>query len=303
MNKIPVVFTFDKRIIPAAAIAVKSLIDCAKAETQYDIYVYHPDLSEKTIADFSALLGNSRHQITFTYIDKSRFKDAPVSKGSWREIVYYRILIPEFLPQYDKVIYSDVDVLFKDDMSEVYDADLTGCDWGGVAAELNTPQAIGHRYFPENTHKLIFWSGFMVLNTKYMRENNFVSRCFEVIKNVGDRLKFFDLDTINIASHEIKPLPFKYVTLQSRFYFGLRDIPEYIHLKEVYSDEELLSARNAPAIIHYAGFPGKPWRLKLPPADYRKYMDELPKNLRKYTFRDFRKRLFGKKIGLAADGN
>ena len=46
MNKIPVVFTFDKRIIPGAAIAIKSLIDCAKAETEYDIYVFHPDVSD-----------------------------------------------------------------------------------------------------------------------------------------------------------------------------------------------------------------------------------------------------------------
>ena len=294
MNKIPVVFTFDKRIIPAGAIAVKSLIDCAKPETQYDIYVYHPDLSEKNIEAFTRLVGDSRHKITFSYVDKSRFKDAPISSGSWREIVYYRILIPELLPQYDKVIYSDVDVLFKGDMSEVYSADLTGCDWAGVAAERNTPQAKGHKYFPENTHEFIFWSGFMVLNTKYMRENNFVERCFNVIKNVGDRLKFFDLDTINIASHAIKPLPFKYVTLQSLFYFDVVQIPEYTHLKEIYSDEELLSAKADPVIIHYAGFPGKPWRLKSPPADYRKYMKELPRELKKYTFRDLRKRLFSK---------
>ena len=33
MNKIPVVFTFDKRIILGAAVTIKSLIDTAKPET------------------------------------------------------------------------------------------------------------------------------------------------------------------------------------------------------------------------------------------------------------------------------
>ena len=33
----------------------------------------------------------------------------------------------------------------------------------------------------------------------------------------------------------------------------------------------------------------------LDPDDYRRYMDELPKELRKYTFRDWRKKLFNKK--------
>ena len=229
MNKIPVVFTFDKRIIPGAAIAIKSLIDCAKAETEYDIYVFHPDVSDKTAADFQKMLGDSRHKITFLNVDKARFKNAPKSRGSWREIVYYRILIPELLPRYDKVIYSDVDVLFKADMSEVYSTDISGCDWGGVAAERNTPDAVGHKYFPENSHEFIFWSGFMVLNTKYMRENSFVDRCFEVIRNVGDRLKFFDLDMINIASYEIGKLPLKYVALQSLFrYDDFSGMPEYV---------------------------------------------------------------------------
>ena len=45
MNIIPVVFTFDKRIVLGASVAIKSLIDCAKPDTSYDIYVYHPDIN------------------------------------------------------------------------------------------------------------------------------------------------------------------------------------------------------------------------------------------------------------------
>ena len=295
MNKIPVVFNFDKRIIPGAAIAIKSLLDHAKPDTAYDVYVFHPDISEKTAAAFQEICPDKRHSVTFRQVDKARFKGAPKSSGSWQEIVYYRILIPELLPQYDKVLYSDVDVLFKADMGDVYSTDLTGCDWGGVAAERNTPSAVGHKYFPENNHEFIFWSGFMLLNTRYMRENDFINRCFEVIRNVNERLRFFDLDAINIASHAIKPLSLRYVALQSLFrYSCFGDMPEYSHLKEIYSDAEFSDAKTDPAIVHYAGKPGKPWRLKNPPADYRKYMDELPKALRKYTFRDFRKKLFSK---------
>jgi hypothetical protein len=44
-------------------------------------------------------------------------------------------------------------------------------------------------------------------------------------------------------------------------------MPEYSHLKEIYSDAEFSDAKTDPAIVHYAGKPGKPWRLKNPPAD------------------------------------
>ena len=294
-NIIPVVFCFDSRIIAGAAVAIQSLIDTAAIGTEYDIYVFHPDIGNKTIAAFEKLVAGSRHNITFKFVDQSRFAGAPVSRGSWREVVYYRILIPELLPQYDKVIYSDVDVLFKQDLSAVYATDLEGYDWGGVAAERNTPDAEGHKYFPENSKDFIFWSGFMLLNTRRMRQNNFVDICLQVISEIGDRLKFFDLDTINIASQSIKRLPFKYVTLQSLIRLdSLSAVPEYKFLKIIYSDAELLEAKNDPAIVHYAGKPGKPWHLKVPPEDWQKFFDKLPGELKRFTFRDWRKKLFNK---------
>ena len=47
-------------------------------------------------------------------------------------------------------------------------------------------------------------------------------------------------------------------------------------------------------MLHYAGKMGKPWRRKNIPQDYKEYMDKIPKSLRRYTFRDIRKRLFNK---------
>lgn len=67
MAKIPVVFTFDKRIILGAAVSIKSLIDCANPETEYDIYVYHPDIDEKTEVEFKKMTEGTRHNITFEY--------------------------------------------------------------------------------------------------------------------------------------------------------------------------------------------------------------------------------------------
>ncbi|AIT09028.1 glycosyl transferase [Candidatus Francisella endociliophora] len=296
MKKIPIVFTFDKRIILGAATAIKSLIDTAKATTSYDIYVYHPDISQKYIKLFEQMISKTNHSIKFEYIDKSKFKDAPINKGgSWTEIVYYRLLIPELLPQYDKVIYSDVDVLFTEDMSDIYKTSLNGYELGAVAAEKNSLESVGHKYFEENKNEYIYWSGFLLMNTELMRELNFIDRCFATVKNFNQRLKFFDLDTINITSNKIKSLPFKYCTLQSIFYLKeLNQATEYIYLKDVYSDEELIDAKNNPAIIHYAGKPGKPWRMKKPYPNYKEYIEKVPKELKKYTFRDIRKRIFSK---------
>lgn len=297
MTTIPVVFTFDKRIVLGAAVAIKSLIDCANDNTQYDIYVYHPDIDTKTIIEFEKMVENTRHSISFEYISKERFKDAPINKGgSWTEIVYYRLLIPELLPQYDKVIYADTDVLFKGDLASIYNEFLDGFDCAAVAMEPNNDKMICHKYFPENKNELTFISSFIIFNCKKMREENFVAKVFDTIKTFNTRLKFFDLDTLNIACDNIKALPYRYGVFQSIYYSDDFENTswEYSFLKNVYSKEEIENEKANTIMLHYAGKPGKPWRFRKVPKDYKKCMDSIPRSLKRYTFRDIRKKLFSK---------
>ena len=296
MPKIPVVFTFDKRIILGAAVAIKSLVDTANPDTVYDIYVYHPDIDKKTIDEFQKMLEGTRHSITFEFIDKNRFKGAPINKhGSWTEIVYYRLLIPELLPQYDKVIYADTDVLFKKDLADVYNIDISDYECSAVAMELNNENMVCHKYFPENENEFTYISSFIIFNNKKMREENFVQRVFETIKNFNTRLKFFDLDTLNITCSKIMNLPYRYGVFQSLYYNDdISKAWEYSFLKNVYTDDELLKEKAETVMLHYAGKMGKPWRRKNIPSDYKEYMDKIPKSLRRFTFRDIRKRLFSK---------
>ena len=296
MNNIPVVFCFDRRIILGASVAIKSLIDCAEENTTYDIRIFHSDIDINDQKNITLLTEGTRHNIAFHYINPGVFKGAPCNKKSWTELVYYRLLIPEIIKEYDKVIYSDVDVLFKGDLSEVYNLDLTGYEMAAVPVEINNKDTmICHTYFPENTNDKIYISGFFVMNTKLMREEKTVDKFLDVIKVVNKRLKFYDLDTMNIAINRFFPISFKYGVFQSfRYNENIKNANEYEFIKNVFSDEELEEVRKNPIIIHYAGKPGKPWRMKKTYKDYQEYMDKLPKELKKYTFRDIRKKLFSK---------
>ncbi len=296
MTKIPVVLTFDKRIILAGAVTIKSLVDTAGEETVYDIYVYHPDINEKDIKEFQKIVEGTKHSLTFQYISKERFKDAPINKGgSWTEIVYYRLLIPELLPQYDKVIYADTDVLFKGDLTDAYNIDISNYECAAVAMEPNNENMICHKYFPENKNELTFISSFIIFNSKKMREENFVSRMFKTIEEFNTRLKFFDVDVLNITCDKIYSLPYRYGVFQSLYYNNdWSGSYEYKFLKNVFSEETLREEVKNVVMLHYAGKPGKPWRRKHVPADYQEYMDKIPKKLKKFTFRDIRKRFFSK---------
>jgi lipopolysaccharide biosynthesis glycosyltransferase len=295
MNKIPIVFTFNKQVILGGAVSIKSLIDNALPTTTYDIYVLHPDISTKTISDFESILKDSNHKISFKQIDKKKFDNLPINTKRGWAITFYRLLIPELLTQYKKVIYSDVDVLFNTDMTEVYSTNLDNYEWAGVKAEKHEPNMVSHKYFEENNKSHIYWPGFMVINTELMRKTHFLERCYSTMYRFNTRLKFRDLDVINLTCNNIKAIPFKYCTLQSIFYLNnIQDAEEYSFLKSIYSDEELVESKNNPAIIHYAGKPGKPWARRYMPEEYKKYVNIIPKKLRKYTFRDIRRRFFSK---------
>ena len=133
MVKIPVVLNFDSRIILGASVTVLSLLDSAKDDTVYDFRIFHSDISDKDQKALSQLVENTRHEMKFHYIDEKQFEGAPHNNGSWRLNVYYRLLTPEVLTEYDKAIYTDVDVLFKKDLQEVFATDLTGYEINSLA--------------------------------------------------------------------------------------------------------------------------------------------------------------------------
>lgn len=296
MVNIPVIFCFDDRILLGAGVSILSMLDAAQETTIYDIHIFNPGFPAGIKADLRQLVDGTRHTMAFHEIPAARFADVPKGRGSWTEIVYYRMIASEVLPDVDKAIYSDVDVFFCQDMKEVFQTGLDGHEWAGVVAEGNTPENVMHKHFPENTNDMIVFSGFMVMNLALMRRNNAVPRYFAGIKEFGDRLRFFDLDLLNITTPSIGHVPFNYVVLEEVFETpDVTQSADFRYLRSVYSADDLTAARDDPAIIHYAGRRGKPWQRQDMPAYYKRVADRLPKGLRRFNFRSFRKKWLSRK--------
>ncbi|MFV9972409.1 MAG: hypothetical protein AB8V06_05820 [Francisella endosymbiont of Hyalomma asiaticum] len=82
------------------------------------------------------------------------------------------------------------------------------------------------------------------MNLKLMREKKTVQKFLEVISSFNKRLKFFDLDTLNIACDRFYDLPFSYGTFQGIFYKeDVTKAREYPFLKDIYSIKKLKKLR------------------------------------------------------------
>ena len=273
--KIAIAFTFDNKFCTPAYVAIKSLILSAKSSTSYTIIIYYWNIPAGNLKKFNSLVENTNHEIIYLKADKNEFNGFPITR-TWSYSVYLRLLLPNVLPQYDKIIYSDVDVFFLDDLSDLYSYDIEDYQLGGVAAECRDAAQV-HQVYPEYANEYIFWSGLLLMNLKKLRQENFVEHIRTFVSKYKNRLKMFDLELLNLACNKILPLPLRYIMLQS--IYNEQDIskaPEFRWLTSVYSPEKIKEEKADTVIVHYAGSMGKPWLLKKPPMYYAKVLDTIP---------------------------
>lgn len=298
MNNIPIVFTFDDNYTLPAGIAIKSLINAGKSDTWYEIYCLYNNLSEENRNKLNRIA-----KINWIKVDENMFHSVPVTT-EYPVDVYYRLAIHDILPQYDKIIYSDVDVLFHDDLLEVYNTPLDGKYWAGVPLEKNelpSKETIaaqkgkpedptymsGHTKFPENKNEFIFASGFMVINAKKMREDNMTKKFLAIAKKFGKKIKMFDLDVLNLACqyNTIKRLSFEYCVLEDiAIAKDFRKTNLYPFLSKVFSDKEIIRGIINPSISHYTGSdPVRVWDRdgEIQPNQYKIFFDMVPAPLLK----------------------
>lgn len=254
MNKIPIVFSFDKNLVFPARICLSSLLMNAAESTFYDIFILN---SEKERLDDGGLNKLKdlfpKCNITYRYVGSDFDKSFEI-RGITTP-AYYRLLIPELIPEYDKVLYSDVDVIFREDLSRIYnETDMDDCYIAGVDSIAHLIPDLKRYYETERRTSAEgnIYSGNLIINSKKLREDGIVDKFKE---HVDMKYKFQDMDIINIVCRgKIKYLPpsFCYTTYISDFAVNNRDL-----LRTVWTEEQIQEAQDK-GIVHYNG--QKPWK-------------------------------------------
>lgn len=198
MNIVPIAFAFDNNLILPACVCISSLMMNAKEDTFYDIFILHSEhvaLKKEELDKLPRYYKNCR--IQYRQVDET-FDSAFEIRGITTP-AYYRLLIPELISEYDKIIYSDVDVIFRFDLSDLYiNTDLTNYYVAGVnSLSLLVPD---YRHYYINTLHLdsgkIIYSGNLIINSQKIKEDNLISLFKEQARN---NYKFQDMDILNIV--------------------------------------------------------------------------------------------------------
>lgn len=231
---IPIVFSTDQKFVIPTIVTIQSLLECS-SDVAYDIFLL---ISSDVTAESQELireqvLYSSPHtKVNFVNMD-NHFNYGYEIRGI-SKACYFRLLIPWLIPQYDKIIYSDVDIIFKDNLKKLFEIDIKDNYIAGVNTIGFQTGRLKKYIIKKNLdpHKYIN-SGFLIINSRLQREDGLDKILIDMSKK---KFLFQDQDILNIVCKDkIFNLPSCYnVSPKQSYDLGIN-----------------------PVVVHYTG--PKPW--------------------------------------------
>ena len=262
---IPVVFAADNNYVPMLTTTIYSTLLNASEDYFYDVVVLHRDIAGDNQSTMQRFFGQFDN-MSLRFCDVSEHvlrHDLSTNNPHISVETYYRFLIQEILPYYDKVLYLDSDLIIQGDISELYSVDL-GNNLLSAARDIdflgNLNMKDGKRLAyakkvlgMENPYDY-FQAGVLVLNTAEMRQLYSIEAWLDYASD--DRFIYNDQDVLNAhCEGRVTWLDYDWnvmIDCNNR-------IANVFSFAPASAFDAFNDSRNHEKIIHYAGFE-KPWK-------------------------------------------
>lgn len=262
---VPVVLSANDRFSPYLDIMIQSMIMNASKDRNYDFIILYNDITEKN-QELIKLAANGKHNISIRFVrvcdyfdSEKLFVDQHLSVET-----YYRLIIPEIMPNYHKILYLDCDMVADHDVAELYDIDLGNCIIGAakdidVAGQVNLRN--GWEKYAVETLKLdkpydYFQAGVLIVDLDALRN---ATTSVDMIKlALSKPWRCHDQDVLNVVcKNRVYYIPQRWNVLMSWQEPG-RSRMQIMKMAPRDLYEEYMKARKQPYMIHFAGYQ-KPW--------------------------------------------
>lgn len=263
-HNVAIALASNDYFIPYCATLLHSLAMHANPQKNYDILLLSQDVSEINVKRLQALL-HPWTNISLRVIDPSVLIDQYTFfvRGHFSKETYYRLVLPELLPHYDKILYLDSDMIVKRDVAELYEESVDGellaaCLDADTAGLYNGYQKDRKKYTDEvlklKEPYTYFQAGVLLLNLEEFRKTYTTKQILDFA--VSEDWQLLDQDILNkLCEGRVKFLNMNWNVMVD--YAGVR-ISEIIPLAPRNLNLMYHEARKNPYIIHYAGAQ-KPW--------------------------------------------
>ena len=240
---------------------ITSIMNFADDKNEYEIIILHSSISldnQKILTEH--ILQKNNFSVRFIDVTEyiANHSLYTENRDFFTAEAYYRLLAPYLLPEYDKAIYMDGDMVALTDVAELFDIDIENYmiaavrDYCGISDSYNPDS--DRKVYMEKELKLknfenYYISGLLVLNLKMFREKIELKEMMQLASSRNWRCH--DQDILNIITeNKTMLLNAKWNVLQD--YGTHHFMPDnlYREWKESYME---------PYIVHFGG-DAKPWR-------------------------------------------
>ncbi len=265
-NNIAVAVSCNEYYMPILGVMLSTMLENGSSQNNYDILVLCDKTSfkgegiarnikmlERMVAEYSN--ANIRFVNVSGLIDGRKF----FVWGNFTPEAYFRLLLPQILENYEKVLYLDADMVICHDVAELYKTELEGALLGvvrdSVISGFNKSPIDRHGYIAKLGMKNIydyFQSGVLLINLKKIAENGLCDRMIEYAAT--HECDLVDQDVLNIfCEGKVKYVDGRWnvdvnrIAMQTVLYAPVAIWKQYLKNRE-----------NA-YIYHFAGT-DKPWK-------------------------------------------
>jgi len=245
-DRLAIVTTANGQFLPHAAVLIYSVLQTKDPETQTDFYILDDGISLPNKDTLNHMVTDDRATISYLEVDTDYY-DTFVSSDRFPSAVYHRISIPDLLKEtdYDRALYLDGDMVVRENLRELWNADLGGNIIGAVEDSGFHPRF--NDMGVETGNGKYFNSGMMLFDLNKWRELDIGEKVFQFIIENQENLVLFDQDALNAILHD------RWFLLHPRFNAQTGMLTK----EKVHPDPEgeklHEEARSNPAIIHYNG--------------------------------------------------
>ncbi len=247
--------------------AIITILEHARESERYHFHVLDGGISADNQAKLSSLLREG-DCVSYIPVSPGDFESCPLT--GYVEYIslatYYRFKIPSYLPELDKVLYLDCDVIANSNVADLYATEL------GEHFMAAVPEV----YQQDHTQRLQYraneWycnAGVMLINNRKWREEDIETQLFTYAVNPKRPIIYQDQDIINeVLKYNILYLPLHW-NLQHCAIFRSDSYP--------WHEPQRLQAKAAPRIVHFSDRL-KPWSPGCPNPHTALYRNALRKS-------------------------
>ncbi|RFU64424.1 glycosyltransferase family 8 protein [Peribacillus saganii] len=264
MSTIHVVTAVNDDFAKHLGVMLYSMLENKASTNPVIIYIIDSQISKKNKSLLTEIVKRFDAEIKFLTIDPTLYDGYFLTQHLTQE-TYHRISIPDLLEKdIEKVMYLDIDMIIKEDITELWDIDIDNYFLSAVIDAWQGVNKLRHSdlSIPEDCD--YFNAGVLVLNLKKWREHNITNQIIEFMNKNQEIIRYPSQDPMNAILHD------KWLQLDAKWNY---------QSKHVYFSD----LRLEPAIIHYTGNDSKPWWSSKHPLrdEYFKYKKKMKKKLKK----------------------